>query len=63
MILTDKFSLESKHCLLINEAGRRFTDETTGDEVVNQYLAKQENRRGFLLFKYLSQPTKFATGH
>ncbi|KAE8380414.1 hypothetical protein BDV26DRAFT_302845 [Aspergillus bertholletiae] len=41
---------QSKYCLLINEGGRRFADETTGDEIVNQYLAKQENRRGFLLF-------------
>ncbi|KAB8261598.1 hypothetical protein BDV32DRAFT_157923 [Aspergillus pseudonomiae] len=41
---------QSKYCLLINESGRRFADETTGDEVVNQYLAKQEKRRGFLLF-------------
>lgn len=45
-------SVESKHCLLINEGGRRFADESTGDEIVNQYLAKQEGRRGFLLFKY-----------
>jgi succinate dehydrogenase/fumarate reductase flavoprotein subunit len=44
-------SIESKFCLLINEAGKRFADETTGDEIVNQYLAKQEKRRGFLLFK------------
>lgn len=43
---------ESRQCLLINEAGRRFADETTGDEVVNQYLTKQENRRGFIIFKY-----------
>ncbi|KJK63788.1 FAD binding domain protein [Aspergillus parasiticus SU-1] len=41
---------QSKYCLLINERGRRFADETTGDEIVNQYLAKQEKRRGFLLF-------------
>ncbi|KAJ5657393.1 uncharacterized protein N7484_001042 [Penicillium longicatenatum] len=41
---------QSKYCLLINEAGKRFADETTGDEIVNQYLAKQEKRRGFLLF-------------
>lgn len=41
---------QSRHCLLINEAGRRFADETLGDEIVNQYLAKQTNRRGFLLF-------------
>ncbi|PYH63640.1 3-ketosteroid 1-dehydrogenase helE [Aspergillus vadensis CBS 113365] len=41
---------QSKHCLLINENGRRFADETTGDEIINQYLAKQEKRRGFLLF-------------
>jgi hypothetical protein len=43
--------LESKHCLLINEAGKRFVDESLGDEIVNQYLAKQEKRRGFLLFE------------
>ncbi|KAL3478894.1 FAD binding domain-containing protein [Aspergillus californicus] len=41
---------QSKYCLLLNEQGRRFADETTGDEIVNQYLAKQEKRRGFLLF-------------
>ncbi|KAE8332952.1 hypothetical protein BDV39DRAFT_188996 [Aspergillus sergii] len=41
---------QSKYCLLINERGRRFADETTGDEIVNQYLAKQDKRRGFLLF-------------
>ncbi|KAL6241203.1 hypothetical protein RBB50_011882 [Rhinocladiella similis] len=41
---------QSRYCLLINEAGRRFADETLGDEIVNQYLAKQDNRRGFLLF-------------
>lgn len=43
--------LESKYCLLLNEAGKRFADETTGDEIINQYLAKQEKGRGFLLFK------------
>jgi hypothetical protein len=42
---------ESKYCMLLNEAGHRFADETMGDEIVNQYLAKQERRRGFLLFK------------
>ncbi|KAH8650660.1 FAD binding domain protein [Tricladium varicosporioides] len=41
---------QSKYCLLINESGKRFIDETLGDEVVNQYLAKQDNRRGFILF-------------
>ncbi|KAL2802511.1 FAD binding domain-containing protein [Aspergillus granulosus] len=41
---------QSKYCLLLNEQGRRFADETMGDEIVNQYLAKQEKRRGFLLF-------------
>ncbi|KAJ6087973.1 hypothetical protein N7467_006887 [Penicillium canescens] len=41
---------QSKHCLLINEAGRQSADETTGDEIINQYLAKQERRRGFILF-------------
>ncbi|CAI7590602.1 unnamed protein product [Penicillium bialowiezense] len=41
---------QSKHCLLLNENGQRFADESTGDEIINQYLAKQEKRRGFLLF-------------
>ncbi|OJK00106.1 hypothetical protein ASPACDRAFT_1868574 [Aspergillus aculeatus ATCC 16872] len=41
---------QSKYCLLINRGGRRFVDESIGDEIVNQYLAKQEGRRGFLLF-------------
>ncbi|KAK5049915.1 hypothetical protein LTR84_004034 [Exophiala bonariae] len=41
---------QSKHCLLLNEAGKRFVDESLGDEIVNQHLARQENRRGFLLF-------------
>ncbi|CAI7645676.1 unnamed protein product [Penicillium discolor] len=41
---------QSKYCLLLNEAGQRFADETTGDEIINQYLAKQQNRRGFILF-------------
>ncbi|KAL4755683.1 FAD-dependent oxidoreductase [Aspergillus foveolatus] len=41
---------QSKYCLLVNESGRRFADETTGDEIINQYLAKQEKRRGFLIF-------------
>ncbi|KAJ5876560.1 hypothetical protein N7455_000025 [Penicillium solitum] len=41
---------QSKYCLLLNTAGRRFVDESTGDEIINQYLAKQERRRGFILF-------------
>ncbi|KAL3482952.1 FAD binding domain-containing protein [Aspergillus germanicus] len=41
---------QSKHCLLLNESGCRFADETMGDEIINQYLAKQEKRRGFLIF-------------
>jgi hypothetical protein len=48
---------ESKYCLLLNESGRRFADETMGDEIVNQYLAKQEKRRGFLMFKFVSTPS------
>lgn len=42
---------ESRRCILINERGQRFADETLGDEIVNQYLTKQENRRGFILFR------------
>lgn len=55
------YPVESKHCLLLNESGRRFADETTGDEIINQYLAKQEKRRGFLLFKYA--PLRFVEVH
>jgi hypothetical protein len=43
--------IESKHCILINEGGRRFADETTGDEITNQYLAKQEKRREFFIVR------------
>ncbi|CAG8113691.1 unnamed protein product [Penicillium olsonii] len=41
---------QSKYCLLLNEAGQRFADESMGDEIINQCLAKQEKRRGFLVF-------------
>ncbi|CAH0019993.1 unnamed protein product [Clonostachys rhizophaga] len=41
---------QSKYCILINEDGKRFVDETLGDEVVNQCLAKERGRRGFILF-------------
>ncbi|KAJ4229251.1 hypothetical protein NW757_014072 [Fusarium falciforme] len=41
---------QSRRCLLLNERGKRFADETTGDEIINQHLAKQDNRRGFLVF-------------
>ncbi|KAH6981514.1 FAD binding domain-containing protein [Ilyonectria destructans] len=41
---------QSRRCLLLNERGKRFADETTGDEIVNQHLAKQDNHRGFLVF-------------
>ncbi|KAJ5699144.1 hypothetical protein N7462_001149 [Penicillium macrosclerotiorum] len=41
---------QSKHCILVNQAGQRFADETIGDEILNQHLAKQETRRGFLIF-------------
>lgn len=54
---------ESKYCLLLNESGRRFADETTGDEIVNQYLAKQEGRRGFILFKYANHPMRHDLEH
>lgn len=54
--------IESKYCLLLNESGRRFADETTGDEIVNQHLAKQNNRRGFLLFKYVHKLSSAVLG-
>lgn len=39
----------SNHCVLLDEHGRRFSDETQGDEIVNQDLAKH-NGRSFLIF-------------
>jgi succinate dehydrogenase/fumarate reductase flavoprotein subunit len=40
---------QSGYSILINEQGKRFCDETFGDEVNNQELARQSNRRGFMI--------------
>jgi succinate dehydrogenase/fumarate reductase flavoprotein subunit len=39
----------SSHCILVNLMGRRFCDESTGDEVSNQLLLAQPEARGVLL--------------
>lgn len=39
----------SNHCILVNRNGRRFCDESQGDEVSVQELVKQPEARGVLL--------------
>ncbi len=39
----------SKWCILVNQQGRRYTDESLGDEVANQMTLRQPGRRGVLL--------------
>jgi succinate dehydrogenase/fumarate reductase flavoprotein subunit len=39
----------SKWCILVNFQGRRYTDESLGDEVANQLTLRQPGRRGVLL--------------
>ena len=39
----------SKWCILVNQQGRRYTDESLGDEVANQMTLRQPGRRGWLL--------------
>lgn len=39
----------SNHCVLVNRRGRRFTDESLGDEVSNQALLREPDARGVLL--------------
>ncbi len=39
----------SNHCLLVNRLGRRFTDESLGDEVSNQATLRQPGSRAVLL--------------
>lgn len=40
---------QSGYSILVNRAGRRFCDETFGDEVNNQELARQPHRIGYML--------------
>lgn len=39
----------SHACLVVNRFGRRFADESRGDEVTNQHLLRQAGSRGVLL--------------
>ena len=39
----------SNHCILVNRLGRRFTDESLGDEVSNQATLRQPRSRAVLL--------------
>jgi succinate dehydrogenase/fumarate reductase flavoprotein subunit len=39
----------SNHCILVNRLGRRFTDESLGDEVSNQATFRQPGSRAVLL--------------
>jgi succinate dehydrogenase/fumarate reductase flavoprotein subunit len=39
----------SRHAILVNLDGRRFTDESLGDETSNQLLVRQRDGRGVLL--------------
>ena len=39
----------SNHCILVNRLGRRFTDESLGDEVSNQATLRQPGSRAVLL--------------
>ncbi|MFE9307821.1 FAD-dependent oxidoreductase [Streptomyces sp. NPDC006706] len=40
----------SDHAVLVNVEGRRFVDETLGDEILNQDLLMQPQARGVLIF-------------
>jgi hypothetical protein len=46
---------QSSRSILVNSEGRRFCDETFGDEVNNQHLARQPGRVGYVI---LSEPVK-----
>jgi succinate dehydrogenase/fumarate reductase flavoprotein subunit len=39
----------SNHCILVNRQGRRFTDESLGDEVSNQATLRQPGSRAVLI--------------
>ncbi|WP_341933264.1 FAD-dependent oxidoreductase [Microbacterium sp. LWO14-1.2] len=40
----------SAYGVIVNRLGRRFTDESLGDEVSNQFLVRQPGRRGVLIW-------------
>lgn len=39
----------SIYCILVNRAGRRFVDESRGDEISNQVILREPDRRAILL--------------
>jgi succinate dehydrogenase/fumarate reductase flavoprotein subunit len=41
--------LHSGHCVLVNQAGQRFTDESLGDHINNQETLRQPRSRGLLI--------------
>jgi succinate dehydrogenase/fumarate reductase flavoprotein subunit len=51
----------SKACVLVNRFGRRFVDESRGDEVSNQALLRERGARGVLLCDELVRTT-YAVG-
>ncbi|MCU1636877.1 MAG: FAD-binding protein, partial [Cryobacterium sp.] len=40
----------STYGILVNRLGRRFTDESLGDEVSNQFVVREPGRRGILIW-------------
>jgi hypothetical protein len=40
----------SAYGVIVNRAGRHFTDESLGDQVSNQFLVRQPGRRGVLMW-------------
>lgn len=48
----------SAYGVLVNRQGRRFTDESLGDEVSNQFLVKQSGHRGVLIWNEQTQQEK-----
>jgi succinate dehydrogenase/fumarate reductase flavoprotein subunit len=52
---------QSGHAILVNSQGKRFCDETFGDEVNNQHLAKQPGRVGYMILNEAVKQ-KYAVG-
>jgi succinate dehydrogenase/fumarate reductase flavoprotein subunit len=52
---------QSSNSILVNSEGRRFCDETFGDEVNNQHLARQPDRVGYVILSEAVKQ-KYAVG-
>lgn len=52
---------QSSRTVLVNQRGKRFCDETMGDEVSNQAVAQQENRVAYMILSDEARE-KYATG-